>query len=213
MNTCPIVCDSDLFFPDFALLQFLPIRSERERWCRRQRSGLVFDHAAQFFIADDSRLIQYVDGWLEKGLVREWKGVVGELEVGGNFSQFPPSWPPRYIAVHGMRSLADSLLLESRLSLLTMVRTEHLVVSKCANRLLSASGLPLVAKQMKNFDLSSIWALLAAFDDPLPTVNFEGAFVKGVESLSWMGNNSAKLGNSRTPQTISEFFCFCNISI
>lgn len=84
---------------------------------------------------------------------------------------------------------------------------------KCANRLLSASGLPLVAKQMKNFDLSSIWALLAAFDDPLPTVNFEGAFVKGVESLSWMGNNSAKLGNSRTPQTISEFFCFCNISI
>lgn len=52
---------------------------------------------------------------------------------------------------------------------------------------------------MKNFDLSSIWALLAAFDDPLPTVNFEGAFVKGVESLSWMGNNSAKLGNGGTP--------------
>ncbi|XP_013603456.1 uncharacterized protein LOC106386129 isoform X2 [Brassica napus] len=95
-----------------------------ERWCWaliRILKGLVFDHAAQFFIADDSRLIQYVDGWLEKGLVREWKGVVGELEVGGNFSQFPPSWPPRYIAVHGMRSLADSLLLESRLSLLTMV--------------------------------------------------------------------------------------------
>ncbi|KAF3608870.1 hypothetical protein DY000_02050801 [Brassica cretica] len=66
---------------------------------------------------------------------------------------------------------------------------------------------------VQNFDLSSIWALLAAFDDPLPTVNFEGAFVKGVESLSWMGNNSAKLGNSRTPQTISEFFCFCNTSI
>ncbi|CAL9219583.1 unnamed protein product, partial [Arabidopsis halleri] len=41
--------------------------------------------------------------------------------------------------------------------------------------------------------------LLAAFDDPLPTVNFEGAFVKGVESLSWMGNNSAKLGNGRNP--------------
>ncbi|XP_048615173.1 uncharacterized protein LOC125587894 isoform X1 [Brassica napus] len=111
-----------------------------ERWCWaliRILKGLVFDHAAQFFIADDSRLIQYVDGWLEKGLVREWKGVVGELEVGGNFSQFPPSWPPRYIAVHGMRSLADSLLLESRLSLLTMVRTEHLVVSLMSLSLLT----------------------------------------------------------------------------
>ncbi|CAN6809271.1 unnamed protein product [Brassica oleracea] len=196
-----------------------------ERWCWaliRILKGLVFDHAAQFFIADDSRLIQYVDGWLEKGLIREWKGVVGELEVGGNFSQFPPSWPPRYIAVHGMRSLADSLLLESIVIAhngkngTSRGQFDVIVIAhngKCANRLLSASGLPLVAKQMKNFDLSSIWVLLAAFDDPLPTVNFEGAFVKGVESLSWMGNNSAKLGNSRTPQTISEFFCFCNTSI
>ncbi|CAN6809436.1 unnamed protein product [Brassica oleracea] len=187
--------------------------------------GLVFDHAAQFFTADDSRFIQYVDGWLEKGLVREWKGAVGELEVGGSFSQFPPSSPPRYIAVNGMRSLADSLLLESRLA--NVVRPcwiskleplngmwhlsengtprgqfDVIVIAhngKCANRLLSSSGLPLVAKQMKKLDLSSIWALLAAFDDPLPTVNFEGAFVKGVESLSWMGNNSAKLGNGGTP--------------
>ncbi|CAF1935115.1 hypothetical protein HID58_068393 [Brassica napus] len=178
-----------------------------ERWCWaliRILKGLVFDHAAQFFIADDSRLIQYVDGWLEKGLVREWKGVVGELEVGGNFSQFPPSWPPRYIAVHGMRSLADSLLLESIVIAhngkngTSRGQFDVIIIAhngKCANRLLSASGLPLVAKQMKNFDLSSIWALLAAFDDPLPTVNFEGAFVKGVESLSWMGNNSAKLAS------------------
>ncbi|CAN6902893.1 unnamed protein product [Brassica oleracea var. botrytis] len=178
-----------------------------ERWCWaliRILKGLVFDHAAQFFIADDSRLIQYVDGWLEKALVREWKGVVGELEVGGNFSQFPPSWPPRYIAVHGMRSLADSLLLESIVIAhngkngTSRGQFDVIVIAhngKCANRLLSASGLPLVAKQMKNFDLSSIWALLAAFDDPLPTVNFEGAFVKGVESLSWMGNNSAKLAS------------------
>ncbi|KAL0375634.1 UNVERIFIED_CONTAM: hypothetical protein Scaly_0681000 [Sesamum calycinum] len=47
--------------------------------------------------------------------------------------------------------------------------------------------------------LSSIWALLAAFDDPLPMISiesaipFEGAFVKGIDSLSWMANNTAKL--------------------
>lgn len=44
--------------------------------------------------------------------------------------------------------------------------------------------------------MSSIWALLAAFDDRLPiggTAQFEGAFVKGVDSISWMANNSKKL--------------------
>uniref|UniRef100_A0A803NDB5 Uncharacterized protein n=1 Tax=Chenopodium quinoa TaxID=63459 RepID=A0A803NDB5_CHEQI len=54
---------------------------------------------------------------------------------------------------------------------------------KCANRLLAHSGLPLIAKQMKRLDLSSIWALLAAFDDPLPlSSTFEGAFVNGIDA-------------------------------
>ncbi|XP_059598315.1 uncharacterized protein LOC100241002 isoform X3 [Vitis vinifera] len=66
---------------------------------------------------------------------------------------------------------------------------------KCANHLLASSGLPLVARQMKKLELSSIWALLAAFEDPLP-IPFEGAFVKGVDSISWMANNTKKLLHS-----------------
>nr|DAD19774.1 TPA_asm: hypothetical protein HUJ06_021237 [Nelumbo nucifera] len=75
---------------------------------------------------------------------------------------------------------------------------------KCANRLLASSGLPLIARQMKKLELSSIWALLAAFEDPLPTPNsristaFEGAFVKGVDSVSWMANNTKKLFPSQS---------------
>lgn len=55
---------------------------------------------------------------------------------------------------------------------------------------------------MKRLELSSIWALLAAFEDPLPippnaiSFPFEGAFVKGVDSLSWMANNTQKLSCS-----------------
>ncbi|EPS57312.1 hypothetical protein M569_17506, partial [Genlisea aurea] len=70
---------------------------------------------------------------------------------------------------------------------------------KCANRLLASSGLPLVARQMKRLDLSSIWAVMAAFEDPLPVPAteqgkpLEGAFVRGSDSLSWIGNNTAKL--------------------
>ncbi|PHU09875.1 hypothetical protein BC332_21735 [Capsicum chinense] len=185
---------------------------------------LIFDHAAQFFTVTNPKFAELVDGWLKRGLVREWLGTIGELEVGGHFVPFP-SKPTKYIGVNGMRPLADSLL--SQTSLVNVVRpcwvstlepfngTWHLsekgkpcgqfdaiVIAhngKCANRLLAASGLPLIARQMKRLELSSIWALLAAFEDPLPTalnaesLPFEGAFVKGVDSVSWMANNTKKL--------------------
>ncbi|KAL5712284.1 hypothetical protein ACHQM5_014473 [Ranunculus cassubicifolius] len=190
---------------------------------------LVFDHAAQFFTVSDSRFSDLVDGWLGKGLVSEWKGLIGELEAGGSFVSVPSS-TPRYIGAKGMRPLADSIVSQSRM--VNVVRPcwiskleayngkwhlsengkpcgqfDAIVIAhngKCANRLLSLSGLPLIARQMKTLELSSIWALLAAFEDPLPipsdisTTPFEGAFVKGVDSLSWMANNTRKLFPSKS---------------
>ncbi|GJR65425.1 putative FAD/NAD(P)-binding oxidoreductase family protein [Tanacetum coccineum] len=193
-----------------------------------EQQSMIFDHAAQFFTVSNPLFSQLVDEWSKKSLVRESPGVIGELQPGGHFSPFPSS-PPRYIAVNGMRTLADSLLSQS--SMVEVVRPcwisslepyngmwhlsengkhrgqfDAIVIAhngKCANRLLSSSGLPLIAKQMKRLELSSIWALLAAFEDPLPlpaaaaAVPFEGAFVKGIESVSWMGNNTQKLFNSQ----------------
>ncbi|KAH9659269.1 hypothetical protein KPL70_023791 [Citrus sinensis] len=205
------------------------------------------------------------------------EGVIGELEVGGQFTPFPSS-PPKYIGVNGMRPLADSLLAQT--SMFSIVRPcwisnlelfngmwhlsenvklrgqfDVVVIAhkgsvyllewecgvwipptpvftylkkegsgsgnpwvplnfgvgsgiptpmgggKCANRLLGSSGLPQIARQMKRLELSSIWPLLAAFEDPLPlgsASTFEGAFVKGVDSVSWMANSSAKLLNSQS---------------
>ncbi|ONM01821.1 FAD/NAD(P)-binding oxidoreductase family protein [Zea mays] len=188
---------------------------------------LVFDHAAQFFTASDERFQRLVNEWLDRGLVREWSGLIGELEAGGCFRPIP-SLTPRYIGVNGMRPLADAMLPEVYLISSTFFKLHG---RKCANRLLSTSGLPLLTKQMKvpwfyycnNFltheayillfllltkfpavndqrlELSSVWALLAAFEDPLPiplldsNAAFEGAFVRDVDSLSWMGNNTRKL--------------------
>uniref|UniRef100_A0A0D9Y147 Amine oxidase domain-containing protein n=1 Tax=Leersia perrieri TaxID=77586 RepID=A0A0D9Y147_9ORYZ len=189
-----------------------------------EQHQLMFDHAAQFFTASDERFQRLVDGWIDKGLVREWGGLIGELESGGHFRPLPSS-TPRYIGVDGMRPLADAILPQS--DLIEVVRPcwisklepfnglwrlfenekphgqyDAVVIAhngKCANRLLSTSGLPLLTKQMKRLQLSSVWALLAAFQDPLPIPQndlygtFEGAFVKDVDSLSWMANNSRKL--------------------
>ena len=73
------------------------------------QNSLVFDHAAQFFTVSDPRFHVIVDKWVEEGLVREWKGLVGNLEVGGDFRALPSS-PARYIGINGMRPLADSIL-------------------------------------------------------------------------------------------------------
>lgn len=194
--------------------------------------GYVFDHAAQFFTVSDLRFSELVNGWMEKGLVQQWQGTVGEIEPGGQFSPLPAS-PPRYVGVNGMRLLADSILSETKM--VEVVRPcwistlepfnglwhlsengkprgkfDAVVIAhngKCANRLLASSGLPLIARQMKRLELSSIWALLAAFEDPLPlTFPFEGAFVKGVDALSWMANNSAKLSSTQGGPQCWTFF-------
>ena len=52
---------------------------------------------------------------------------------------------------------------------------------------------------MQRLELSSIWALMAAFDKALPMPEalhgqqLDGAFVEGVNAVSWMANNSQKL--------------------
>lgn len=194
--------------------------------------GYVFDHAAQFFTVSDSQFAELVNVWVEKGLVQQWLGTIGELEAGGQFASLP-AYPPRYIGVNGMRLLADSILSETHM--VKVVRPcwistlepfngmwhlsengkprgqfDAFIIAhngKCANRLLASSGLPLIARQMKRLELSSIWALLAVFEDPLPLAfPFEGAFVKGIDALSWMGNNSAKLLSTESGPQCWTFF-------
>ncbi|KAH9699124.1 hypothetical protein KPL71_024223 [Citrus sinensis] len=56
-------------------------------------------------------------------------------------------------------------------------------------------------EEREGLELSSIWSLLPAFEDSLPlgsAATFEGAFVKGVDSISWMANHSAKLLSCRS---------------
>ncbi|KAH7299218.1 hypothetical protein KP509_24G000600 [Ceratopteris richardii] len=200
---------------------------------------LAFDHAAQYFTATDPSFKKLVKKWIIEGAVKEWNGVVGTLDKGGMFTELKS--PTKYIATHGMRLLADHLAAERKL--MDVVRpcwisrlNEHggmwhlseyekdrgefdIVViahnGKCANRLLGPIGVPLVAKQMKRLELSSIWALMAAFEQPLPApVSYsgsgqvEGAFVRDIDSLSWMGNNTAKL----QPQQKSGPYCWTFLS-
>ncbi|XP_021619668.1 uncharacterized protein LOC110620292 isoform X3 [Manihot esculenta] len=103
-----------------------------------------------------------------------------------------PCWISRLEPFNGMWHLSENGKPCGQFDVIVIAHN-----GKCANRLLASSGLPLIARQMKKLELSSIWALLAAFEDPLTIPSgappFEGAFVKGVDSVSWMGNNTMKL--------------------
>ncbi|GAX81511.1 hypothetical protein CEUSTIGMA_g8939.t1 [Chlamydomonas eustigma] len=197
-------------------------------------SGLYFDHGAQYFSASDSRFVSLVNEWLAEGVIKEWVGPVGTLMPGGSFQSSTSSKGARYVAVQGMRSLAQHLehQLSKQYSNLVQVRRpmwvgkmesidnqgwrlmgegkslgiyDAVVIAhngKCANRLMGPTGAPLVAQQLMGLRLSATWALMVAFDSPLP-VKFEGATVVGSNVLSWVANNTAKLDLKHAPSSIS----------
>uniref|UniRef100_A0A1D1XD23 Inosine-5'-monophosphate dehydrogenase n=1 Tax=Anthurium amnicola TaxID=1678845 RepID=A0A1D1XD23_9ARAE len=105
-----------------------------------------------------------------------------------------PCWISKVESFNGMWHLSENGKSKGHFDSIVFAHN-----GKCANRLLSSSGLPLLTRQMKRLELSSIWALLAAFYDPLPIPHdgavpaFEGAFVKGIDAISWMANNTRKL--------------------
>lgn len=88
---------------------------------------LVFDHAAQFFTVSDSRFRKLVDGWLEKGLIQEWKGLLVELEAGGHCVPVPYT-TKRYVGTNGMRPLMDSIICQVRVRFFPFTLNYYLFV-------------------------------------------------------------------------------------
>lgn len=82
--------------------------------------GLVFDHAAQFFTVSDPRFARHVKRWQAAGAVKRWGGPVGSLCADGTCKPVPSN--DRYVAVGGMRSLAEHLVAEAVATGLVEVR-------------------------------------------------------------------------------------------
>lgn len=83
---------------------------------------------------------------------------------------------------------------------------------KCANRLTSPMGAPLVARQLMQLRLNAVWVAMVALPGLPPMKQyFEGAFVDGDRSLSWVANNSAKL-ELRGGRGVPEVSCWTLIS-
>lgn len=169
----------------------------------------VFDHGAQFFTVRSAEFDSIVSEWIDGGLVREWCRGFGDDD--GH---------PRYVAVHGMASIAkhlahgldvrtDTLVFAIRRgesSTVDVVLDDASVVS--ADAVIVTCPLPqsyslLVSAEVDlpeallGTEYDRTLALLAVLDRPV-SIGRHGGLQNPTAAFSWIGDNQAK-GVSSVP--------------
>ncbi len=182
------------------------------RMSTRRIEGTAFDHGAQYFTASDPRFIEQVEDWIADGIVREWTGRLAAIYADGISNL--KSENSRYVGVPGMsaitRHLATGLDLTTGWHAASLrhdhnkwrVRAQNgeelgpfdaavaAVPSAQAAPLLQPA--PALAERARSAGMASCYAVMLAFEHPLP-LPFDGAFVN-VGPLSWIARNSSKPG-------------------
>lgn len=185
---------------------------------RRMQDHLAFDHGAQYFTVRDPRFGEQVRSWQQAGLVAPWMGLIRVVREG----RVDPCETERnrLVCAPAMNTLCRHLAAEidvrfhCEVALLDAVGSFWRLVDHSAAclgeydfvvasvpgpqavRLLGPA--PDLASQAARVTMQPCWAVLAAFDERLPT-GFDGAFVHQ-SPLSWVSRNSSKPGRSSSPE-------------
>ncbi len=179
---------------------------------RRTADSLSFDHGAQYFTARDERFKQYVQSWIDIGLVVPWKSRIVVLDKG--VIKAEKTGDTRYVGIPGMSSIGKHLAVDLNVQLQTQVSAatrsgsrwvlagdagvelggfDVLVVSvpshQAAPLLPETSELRKLANTIK---MNGCWAMMLAFEQPLD-LGFDGAFVHH-SPLAWIARNNSKSG-------------------
>jgi len=183
-------------------------------------TGLSFDHGAQYFTARDPRFIQYVDSWIEQGVVGRWPG--GEESVGQGVvvlrdgtATARESAVERFVGIPSMNAVCKHLAqgLEIRpQTLVEAVRAgaeqpgwtllgengdvlldcQQLVVSAPAAQAANLLDAWEISASIKDQLMNPCWALMVGFEDSIGA-DWAGAFVHD-SFLTWVARNSSKPG-------------------
>lgn len=180
------------------------------RLSTRRAGELRFDHGAQYFTVRDARFREQVERWREEGLATPWRGRIVSLERGEVTATSTAI--DRYVGVPKMSGLVRSLVGE--IPVVTGCRVtelrpsdsgwtvcaedgrafgpfERVVVSAPAPQAAELlTPAPALAAAARSAQFAPCWAVMLAFDDPLP-LDFDGAFV-AQSPLSWVARNSSK---------------------
>lgn len=108
------VCASLLAAKGLAVHVFDSGRGPGGRMSQRRENGgdgseLMFDHGAQYFTVKTAEVQHLVDKWQASGLVADWEGRFGSLNVAtGDFVEETAA-KKRYVGVPGMNSICKAL--------------------------------------------------------------------------------------------------------
>jgi renalase len=210
-----LICARTLMDHRLAVKVFDKGREPGGRISTRQVDGYRFDDGAQYFTVRDPRFQREVGAWLTEGLAAEWTGRVCGLENG---SVSASEQKTRYVGVPEMSAIARYLA--STCHVLSDTRVAHVHREGKRWRLFATEGenlgdydivvvavpapqavvllgeAPNLAARIASVKISSCWAVMLAFEQPLD-LPFDGALVQA-SVLSWIARNNSKPGRSYT---------------
>ncbi len=182
---------------------------------RHVGSSLSFDHGAQYFTVRDPLFAEYVDKWVDLGIVAEWNGQI--VDIDGPIVQPKVDQPIRYVGVPGMIAMAHHLAAEATVQFETRVtrinraenswtltdsaeRThgpfDYVVMSLPAPQTANLIRGQELEDQVRAVPMTPCWAVLLAFDNRIELA-WDGAFVKN-SVLAWVARNSSKPGREQS---------------
>lgn len=186
---------------------------------RRTKTGLRFDHGAQYFTARDCRFARYVRSWVDSGLVDSWSGRVVQLRNAKPIAE--KSDTARYVGCPGMNAVAKHLAedLDCRLSTHVQAlrrrqdrwelsddtggslgRFDRVIINcppaQTAVLLHDHSHL---AERISAVKMNPCWAVMLQLAGA-SGIDFDGAFVDD-SPLSWICRNNSKPGRSGDGET------------
>ena len=203
----------------FSVRVFEKSRGLGGRSATRRFRGFGFDHGAQYFTVQSSRFHSVIQPLIEIGDVRRWDPRI--VTIRADRSRAPAPESDRYVGVPGMSTLGNSLAVDltvqrdTRIASLQLERADDwTLVAEDGRKLGRYSGVvvscpapqaawllgpvvPELAADCSSVSMQPCWAVMAAFDDPLP-VEFDAAFFDD-DRLAWAARDSSKPGRPPMP--------------
>jgi photolyase PhrII len=184
------------------------------RSATRKEGRFRFDHGAQYFTVRDERTRQFVNAWIEQGLVRRWTGAFG-VAAGGK-AYVKRSGPDRFVGVASMSAVARYLAADLNVAYQRNITAiegapnqwrltgESGEKSDLFNVVVIAAPPPqafsLVDPSSKAFALLRTvkmlpaWSVMAVFENRLD-VELDGVFIQD-STLAWAARNNSKPGRT-----------------
>lgn len=185
------------------------------RCSTRRNEVMEVDHGAQYFTVADQRFRQVVNEWNQVGVVARWDGRFFEIEAGRVVQTRNRE---RWVGVPSMSRIVSHLLegvdikYDARVDKVvkesdgwyahtdkgvTCGAFDALIVAMPAPQVreLLAEVSPLLANKARDVVMTSCWAVMAAFDGTVEAL-YDGAMLRGHDSLAWVARNTSKPGRS-----------------